>query len=185
MTPATFLCFVFPSYIKIRQWSSWMFWQSSNLFTFISYNWFDRATHIVSNCKIDISVPNLIQWYTVPFTYSLLPAWRWTFVVETTCQIKNIITTICADIIYLSYAVIPFYVPVYKKYKQQLTTDATKYGQPPIQRHCSFNAICVGVSRVRLNRNNAKQRISVQRFPWALREDDAISGFHSCHISSA
>ena len=105
--------------------------------------------------------------------------------VETSCQIKAIITTSCADIIYLSYTLIPFYVPVYKLYKQQLTTDATKYNQPPIQLHCSFAAICGGVSRVTVNGNNAEQRISVQRFPWALREDDAISGCHSCHISSA
>jgi len=64
-------------------------------------------------------------------------------------------------------------------------TDATKYSQPPIQRHCSFAAICGGVWRVTVNRNNAEQRISVQRLPRALSEDGAISRFHSCHTSSA
>jgi hypothetical protein len=65
--------------------------------------------------------------------------------VETCCQIKDIKSTSCADGIYLSYTLTPSYVPAYEKYKQQLTTDATKYGQPQIQRHCSFAAICGGV----------------------------------------
>jgi len=47
-----------------------------------------------SECKIEVSLVNIIQLYTVYFMNFMLLDWRWPYWVETCCQNRDIWSTL-------------------------------------------------------------------------------------------